>query len=78
VPLCLLALCQAVCLLHDVRRAAHYHQDNCHQLLQRLILVQDYLLALPLAEIKQHNVLLAKLSVLVQDAYDVFNQFSDR
>jgi hypothetical protein len=65
-------------MLHDVRRGAHYHQDNCHHLLQRLILVQDYLLALPLSELLQHGVLLAKLSVLVQDVYDVFNQFSDR
>jgi hypothetical protein len=65
-------------MLHDVRRGAHYHQDNCHHLLQRLILVQDYLLALPLTELSQHGVLLAKLSVLVQDVYDVFNQFSDR
>lgn len=71
-------LCQAVCMLHDVRRGAHYHQDNCHHLLQRLILVQDYLLALRLSELLQHGVLLAKLSVLVQDVYDVFNQFSDR
>jgi hypothetical protein len=65
-------------MLHDVRRGAHYHQENCHHLLQRLILVQDYLLALPLTELQGHSVLLAKLSVLVQDVYDVFNQFSDR
>lgn len=78
VPVLLVPLCQAVCMLHDVRRGAHYHQDNCHHLLRRLILVQDYLLALPLAELLQHGVLLAKLSVLVQDVYDVFNQFADR
>lgn len=77
-PVSLVPLCQAVCMLHDVRRGAHYHQDNCHHLLQRLILVQDYLLALPLSELQQHGVLLAKLSVLVQDVYDVFNQFADR
>lgn len=78
VPVPLVPLCQAVCMLHDVRRGAHYHQENCHHLLQRLILVQDYLLALPLTELQGHSVLLAKLSVLVQDVYDVFNQFSDR
>ena len=65
-------------MLHDVRRGAHYHQDNCHHFLRRCILVQDYLVALPLTELMQHTVLVAQLSLLVQDAYDVFNQFSDR
>lgn len=77
-PVLLVPLCQAVCMLHDVRRGAHYHQDNCHHLLQRCILVQDYLLALPLTELLQHGVLLAQMSLLMQDMYDVFNQFSDR
>ncbi len=70
--------CQALCMLHDLRRGAHYHYDNCHQLLQRCVVVQDYLLALPHTELRRMRPLLARLSLLVQDAYDVFRQFSDR
>lgn len=77
-PLSVVPYCQALCLLHDLRRGAHYHYDNCHQLLQRCVLVQDYLLALPHAELQAQTVLLGQLSLLVQDAYDVFAQFSER
>ncbi|KAF6256218.1 hypothetical protein COO60DRAFT_135401 [Scenedesmus sp. NREL 46B-D3] len=78
VPLSLVPYCQALCLLHDLRRGAHYHYDNCHQLLQRCVLVQDYLLALPHAQLRKQTVMLSQLSLLVQDAYDVFSQFSER
>ncbi|WIA36602.1 hypothetical protein OEZ86_007890 [Tetradesmus obliquus] len=78
VPMSLVPYCQALCLLHDLRRGAHYHYDNCHQLLQRCVLVQDYLLALPHAALRRQTVMLSQLSLLVQDAYDVFSQFSER
>lgn len=78
VPVSLVPYCQAICYLNDLRRGAHYHYDNCHQLLQRCVLVQDYLLALPHKQLQQKTVMLAQLHLLVQDAYDVFSQFSDR
>eukprot|EP00878_Enallax_costatus_P012153 GHUV01012690.1.p1 GENE.GHUV01012690.1~~GHUV01012690.1.p1 ORF type:complete len:612 (+),score=147.24 GHUV01012690.1:321-2156(+) len=78
VPVSLVPYCQALCYLHDLRRGAHYHYDNCHQLLQRCVLVQDYLLALPHRQLQQKTVMLGQLSLLVQDAYDVFSQFSER
>lgn len=77
-PVSLVPYCQALCTLHDLRRGAHYHYDNCHQLLQRCVLVQDYLLALPHRQLQQKTVMLSQLSLLVQDAYDVFSQFSER
>jgi hypothetical protein len=78
VPTSLVPFCQALCLLHDLRRGAHYHYDNCHQLLQRCVIIQDYLLALPYSELQQQTVLLSQLSLFVQDAYDLFSQFSER
>eukprot|EP00775_Hariotina_reticulata_P003910 gene3910-4164_t len=60
------------------RRGAHYHYDNCHQLLQRCVIIQDYLMALPHSELQQQTVLLTQLSLFVQDAYDLFSQFSER
>jgi hypothetical protein len=66
-------------MLNDLRRATHYHHDNCHKLLTRYVLVQDFLLSLSYSELlQQHGVLLAQLSLLMQDTYDVFSQFSER
>jgi hypothetical protein len=77
VPLPLVPFCQAVCMLNDVRHSTHYHHDNCHTLLTRYVLVQDHLLSLSHSELVTHGVLLAQLSLLVQDTYGVFSQFSE-
>lgn len=77
-PVSLVPFCQAICMLNDLRRATHYHHENCHKLLTRYVLVQDYLLSLQYLELQHHTVLLAQLSLLLQDTYDVFSQFSER
>ncbi len=69
-------LCQALVQLYDLSRAAHYHTEACKLFLRRCVMVQD--LVGEREDLMACGPLHQQLLDVVQDAHDLFAQFSER